>query len=204
MNKNIIVGIAGGTGSGKTTVAKRLKNFLSNRLSCNIIQQDSYYIDRSNIPIEDRKDINYDHPKSLDFDLIIKHLTDLGLGKKIKLPNYNFITHTREKPDAIIYPSDIVIIEGILIFHLSDLRKLMNYKIFVDTTDDIRIIRRLTRDIQERGRSFKEGVKQYLYTVRPMHIEFVEPTKQFADVIIPEGGHNQTAIEILGQSILRK
>ena len=204
MKKSILIGITGGTGSGKTTVAKKVKNFLSDKLSTTIIQQDSYYIDRSNVPLDDRDKINYDHPKSIDYNLIVKHLSMLLRGETIKLPSYNFVIHTREKSETLINPTDVVIIEGILIFHWKEIREILNYKIFVDTPDDIRIIRRITRDIKKRGRNFHEVIKQYFDTVRPMHIEFVEPTKRFADIIITEGGHNKTAIEMIGQSVLRK
>ncbi|NIA23783.1 MAG: uridine kinase [Proteobacteria bacterium] len=200
----MIIGIAGGTGSGKTTVAKKIRNTIIGKHTVVMMQQDSYYRDHSNIPFEEREKINYDHPDSIDIELLIKHLKTLISGSYIDVPIYDFTTHTRKVKTKRENPVDIVIIEGILIFTNKELRELFDYKIFVDTPGDIRFIRRLKRDLVERNRTVNSVIEQYLTTVRPMHIEFVEPSKQFADIIIPEGGFNKNAIDVdvISSSIL--
>lgn len=197
----MIIGIAGGTGSGKTTVAKKIKEKIIDKHTVVMMQQDSYYKDHSDIPFEEREKINYDHPNSIDMELLIKHLKALINGSTVEIPIYDFKTHTRKNITRRENPGDIVIIEGILIFTNKELRELFDYKIFVDTPDDIRFIRRLKRDLTERNRTVNSVIDQYLMTVRPMHIEFVEPTKKFADIIIPEGGFNKNAIDVISSSI---
>lgn len=197
----MIIGIAGGTGSGKTTVAKKIKEKIKDKHTVVMMQQDSYYKDHSDIPFEEREKINYDHPNSIDMELLIKHLKALINGSTVEIPIYDFKTHTRKNITRRENPGDIVIIEGILIFTNKELRELFDYKIFVDTPDDIRFIRRLKRDLTERNRTVNSVIEQYLMTVRPMHIEFVEPTKKFADIIIPEGGFNKNAIDVISSSI---
>ena len=197
----MIIGIAGGTGSGKTTVAKKIKEKIKDKHTVVMMQQDSYYKDHSDIPFEEREKINYDHPNSIDMELLIKHLKALINGSTVEIPIYDFKTHTRKNITRRENPGDIVIIEGILIFTNKELRELFDYKIFVDTPDDIRFIRRLKRDLTERNRTVNSVIDQYLMTVRPMHIEFVEPTKKFADIIIPEGGFNKNAIDVISSSI---
>jgi len=197
----MIIGIAGGTGSGKTTVAKKIKEKIKDKHTVVMMQQDSYYKDHSDIPFEEREKINYDHPNSIDMELLIKHLKALINGSTVEIPIYDFKTHTRKNITKRENPGDIVIIEGILIFTNKELRELFDYKIFVDTPDDIRFIRRLKRDLTERNRTVNSVIDQYLMTVRPMHIEFVEPTKKFADIIIPEGGFNKNAIDVISSSI---
>ncbi len=197
----MLIGIAGGTGSGKTTVAERIRDIISGKHSVIMMQQDSYYKDHSDIPLKERERINYDHPDSIDIELLIEHLKSLVKGIPVNVPVYDFTTHTRKKETKRELPGDIIIIEGILIFTNKELRDLFDYKIFVDTPDDIRFIRRLQRDIVERDRTVDSVIQQYLNTVRPMHIEFVEPSKQFADIIIPEGGFNKNAIDVISSSI---
>jgi len=198
----LVIGIAGGSGSGKTTVASRIISAVGEE-RVTYIQHDSYYKDRSNIPLEEREKINYDHPDALETSLLVRHLHKLLEGSPVEIPIY-FITHTRKPVGNIVYPRDVIIVEGILIFVEKELRELFDIKLYVDTDPDIRFIRRLKRDIEERGRTIDSVIKQYLETVRPMHIEFVEPTKRFADVIIPEGGYNQVAINMVISTILQK
>ena len=199
----LLIGIAGGSGSGKTTVAREIiKAVGEGRVT--YIQHDSYYKDRSNIPLEEREKINYDHPDALETSLLIEHLNRLLKGESVEIPIYDFITHTRKPVGNVVYPRDVIIVEGILIFVEKGLRELFDIKLYVDTDPDIRFIRRLKRDIEERGRTIDSVIKQYLNTVRPMHIEFVEPTKRFADVIIPQGGYNQVAINMVISTILQK
>ena len=202
-NNIFTLGIVGGTGSGKTTVANKLKKYLTKELKVTIIQQDSYYYDRSNISPHERDSINYDHPNSIDYELLLKHLSLLRNGQTINMPSYNFISHTREN-NIIVIPTDVLIVEGILLYHYEKLQNCFDYRIFVDTPDDIRLIRRIERDIQERGRTMNMVKRQYIESVRPMHIEFVEPTKKFANIIIPEGEDNNVAVEMIGQSILSR
>ena len=196
----MIIGICGGTGSGKTTVARRILEDVS---ADNIIylQQDSYYRNLGDLPLELRHRINFDHPDALDNDLFGNHIKALRAGEAIEMPVYNFATHMRRAETVHLEPKPILIIEGILIFVEAALRELMDIKIFVETDDDLRFIRRLQRDVNERGRSVESVINQYLETVRPMHHQFVEPSKRYADVIIPEGGHNLVGIDLIAGKI---
>lgn len=192
----ITIGVAGGTGSGKTTVARRILERVGfDRIA--YVPHDAYYRDLGEMPLADRSRVNYDHPDSLDNELLIQNLQDLQAGKAAEIPIYDFKTHSRTAETRHVDPQPVILVEGILIFGDPRLRALMDVKIFVDTDPDIRFIRRLQRDVAERGRSFESVIQQYLTTVRPMHLEFVEPTKRYADVIIPEGGFNEVAIEMV-------
>lgn len=196
MSKPIVIGICGGTGSGKSTVARAIFESLP-ETNISIIEQDAYYKDQSDLEMEERIKTNYDHPLAFDTRLLIKHIEELSSGKGIDKPIYDFSQHTRAASSVHIAPRDIIIIEGIMIFEDKRLRDLMDIKIFVDTDADIRIIRRITRDIRERGRTLESVIGQYLSTVKPAHEQFIEPTKKFADLIIPEGGYNKVAIDIM-------
>jgi uridine kinase len=196
----MIIGICGGTGSGKTTVANRiLESVSANEVV--FIQQDSYYRNLKDLPLDYRQVANFDHPDALDNDLLVNHLRKLKAGEAIDLPLYDFKTHTRLNETRAVEPKPIVIVEGILIFSEPRLLEQMDIKVFVDTPDDIRFIRRLRRDIAERGRTLESVIEQYVETVRPMHMQFVEPSKRYADVIIPEGGHNLVSIDLLSGKI---
>ena len=200
MNNTILIGVCGGTGSGKTTIAKNIAaEFNQNEVI--LIQPDSYYKKINHLSFEERSKTNFDHPNALDFNLLKNDLVNIKKGKKIAIPQYDFKTHTRLQSTTIIEPHHIVIVEGILSLYDKDIRNLMAIKIFVDTADDIRIIRRLKRDINQRNRSFESVTNQYYNTVRPMHEQFVDPTKKYADIIIPEGGKNPVAIDILRTKI---
>lgn len=194
--KPLIIGVAGGTGSGKTTAVCKIMEALGSR-DVVVIQHDSYYRDRSHLSPEERACINYDHPDALETDLFADHLELLISGKPAEIPVYDFVTHTRRPETVQVKPASVIVVEGILILADMRLRSLMDIKIFVDTDDDERFIRRMERDVRERGRSYESVVEQYLNTVKPMHIEFVEPSKRFADIIIPEGGHNSVAIDLV-------
>lgn len=192
----IIIGVAGGTGSGKTTVAFAILEKVGwNRIA--LIQHDSYYYDASNLPLEERARLNFDHPDALETPLLVEHLKTLRSGQPVQIPTYDFRTHTRLAETRLVNPEPVILVEGILIFAERALRELFDVKIFVDADSDIRFIRRLERDMKERGRSLDSVVEQYMYTVRPMHLEFVEPSKRYADVIIPEGGHNTVALDMV-------
>ncbi len=194
--KPITIGVAGGTGSGKTTVAlKILERVGFDRIA--YVPHDAYYRDASNLPPAERSQLNFDHPDALDNDLLIQHLRQLQAGHGVDIPVYDFKTHTRLAETRRVEPQPVILVEGILIFADKRLRDLMDVKIFVDTDADLRFIRRLQRDISERGRAPESVISQYLRTVRPMHLEFVEPSKRYADVIIPEGGFNEVAIEMV-------
>jgi uridine kinase len=196
----VVIGVAGGTGSGKTTVAHEvLKRAGTEQIS--LIQHDAYYKDLSNLPEAQRAMFNFDHPDALDNDLLIAHLHELKAGRAIEMPVYDFTTHTRTGQTMRVEPHRVILVEGILIFADKSLRRLMDVKIYVDTDADIRFIRRLQRDIAERGRTMDSVIHQYLATVRPMHLEFVESSKHFADIIIPEGGFNEVAIEMIATRI---
>jgi uridine kinase len=196
----MIIGICGGTGSGKTTVANRILESVSADQVV-FIQQDSYYRNLKDLPLDYRHLANFDHPDALDNDLLVNHVRKLKAGEPIDLPLYDFRTHNRMTEVRTVEPRPIVIVEGILIFAEARLLEQMDIKVFVDTPDDIRFIRRLRRDIAERGRTVESVIEQYLATVRPMHMQFVEPSKRFADVIIPEGGHNLVSIDLLSGKI---
>jgi uridine kinase len=196
----MIIGICGGTGSGKTTVANRILESVNKR-DVAFIQQDSYYRNLSDMPLDFRHAVNFDHPDALDNDLLVEHLQALKAGHGAELPIYDFKNHTRMEETLHIEPKPIIIIEGILIFADARLLAEMEIKVFVDTPDDLRFIRRLRRDIDERGRTAESVIEQYLSTVRPMHMQFVEPSKRHADVIIPEGGHNPVGIDLISGRI---
>ncbi len=194
--KPFILGIAGGSGSGKTTVTKKIMSALDSEAII-LIDHDSYYKDQSAIAFEKRLSVNYDHPDALDNDLLLEHLKKLRNYKPVEKPVYNFVSYTRSEQTLRIEPKDIIILEGFLIFTDPRIRDMCDIKIYVDTDDDVRIIRRIERDLKERGRSLESIISQYFLTVKPMHHQFVEPSKRFADIIIPYGGHNQIAIDML-------
>ena len=193
--KPLIIGVAGGSGSGKTTVARAIHAALG--MDGAFIDQDAYYKELGHLSLEERKRVNFDHPDSIDFDLFLDHLTRLSSGQPIEKPTYDFTAHTRSDRRILIQPSDVILVDGILLFVDPRLRLLFDIKVFVDVDDDVRFIRRLQRDLTERGRTLDDVIRQYLATVRPMHLEFVEPSKRYADVILPEGGHNQIGVEMV-------
>jgi len=197
----LFIGIAGGSGSGKTTIAKNIKSKFSKDERVVIIEMDSYYKDFSDLEFKDREVINYDLPKALDFGLLNEHLCQLKQMKAIEQPIYNFVKHLREKNTVHVEPADIVILEGIMTFHRKELRELLDIKIFVDTDADIRLLRRIKRDIEQRGRSFDEIRDRYSRMVRPAYRDFVKPTIQFSDLVIPEGGQNGVAIDMIVSKI---
>jgi len=198
--KPVVMGVAGGTGSGKTTVAREvLKRAGTNQIT--LIQHDAYYKDLGDLPGAQRAMQNFDHPDALENELLIAHLRELKAGRPVEVPVYDFTTHTRTPQTQHVEPHRVILLEGILIFADAELRELMDVKIYVDTDADIRFIRRLQRDIAERDRTMESVVRQYLATVRPMHQEFVEPSKRFADVIIPEGGFNEVAMDMIAARI---
>jgi uridine kinase len=192
----LVIGIAGGSGSGKTTVAQTiLQRVGPDRIS--FLQHDAYYKDLSGLPPAQRAEVNFDHPNSLENELLIWHIQELKHGRAVEVPIYDFSKHSRTDRTFTVKPRSVVLVEGILIFAEPDLRDLFDVKIFVDTDPDLRLIRRLQRDIAERGRTTESVIKQYLSTVRPMHLDFVEPSKRYADVIIPEGGFNTAALDMV-------
>ncbi|MYY55903.1 uridine kinase [Ligilactobacillus salivarius] len=205
-NKPVIIGVTGGSGSGKTTVSRAIFEQLHGH-SLLMLQEDSYYNDQSDMPFEERIKTNYDHPNAFDTELLVKQLKDLLDWKTIEKPIYDYTEHTRSSEVKKVEPKEVIILEGILVLNDPALRDLMDIKIFVDTDDDIRIIRRIQRDIEERGRSLQSVIDQYKSTVKPMYHQFIEPTKRYADIIVPEGGENQVAIDLLVtkvRDILRK
>ncbi|MEZ6095546.1 MAG: uridine kinase [Pirellulaceae bacterium] len=196
----LVIGIAGGSGSGKTTVATQLLNRVGpERIA--FLPHDAYYKELAGLPPAQRAEVNFDHPNSLDTDLLIEHIRQLKAGVGIELPIYDFSTHTRTSESIPVEPKRVVMVEGILILAERELRELLDVKIFVDTDADLRFIRRLERDLAERGRNTASVVEQYLKTVRPMHLEFVEASKRYADVILPEGGHNPTALDLVAAHV---
>jgi uridine kinase len=197
IDKNImVVGIAGGTGSGKTTLADIiLERIGRDRIA--YLPHDAYYRDQKDLPFEERAKVNYDHPDSLETELLIEHIHQLNREQVVEMPVYDFTTHSRKQKTVRVEPKPVVLVEGILIFVEKELRKLFDMKIYVDTDADIRFIRRLTRDIEERGRTVQSVINQYLKTVRPMHLEFVESSKRYADIIVPEGGLNAVASDMV-------
>ncbi|MFC4738214.1 uridine kinase [Bacillus daqingensis] len=195
-NKPIIIGVTGGSGSGKTTVANEVYNQFPEH-SILMIEQDAYYKDQTHLPMEERLKTNYDHPLAFDNDLLIEHLHQLMKGEAVDKPVYDYANHTRAERVIPVQPRDVIILEGIMILEDSRLRDLMDIKLFVDTDSDMRIIRRLLRDINERGRTIDSVIDQYTSVVRPMHLQFIEPTKRYADIIVPEGGHNHVAIDLM-------
>lgn len=205
-NKPVIIGVTGGSGSGKTTVSRAIFEQLHGH-SLLMLQEDSYYNDQSDMPFEERIKTNYDHPNAFDTELLVKQLKDLLDWKTIEKPIYDYTEHTRSSEVEKVEPKEVIILEGILVLNDPALRDLMDIKIFVDTDDDIRIIRRIQRDIEGRGRSLQSVIDQYKSTVKPMYHQFIEPTKRYADIIVPEGGENQVAIDLLVtkvRDILRK
>ena len=192
----LVVGLAGGTASGKTTVTRKLREALSGYRVA-FIDQDAYYRDLADLSLAERRELNFDHPDAFDTELLVQHLHALKAGRPVQKPVYNFVTSTREPHQVPVEPGDLILIEGILVLHIEAIREILDVKIFVDAEDDVRIIRRLTRDIKERGRDFDHVVAQYLRHVRPMHLGFVEPSKRHADIIVPHGGHNDIAIDML-------
>ncbi len=192
----LVIGIAGGSGSGKTTVAQQiLQRVGPDRIA--FLQHDSYYKDLSGLPPAQRAEVNFDHPNSLETELLIQHIATLREGKPVEVPIYDFSIHTRTSRTYTVQPRSVILVEGILIFTEAALRDMFDVKIFVDTDSDLRFIRRLERDISERSRTTESVIKQYQLTVRPMHMEFVEPSKRYADIIIPEGGHNTAALDMV-------
>ena len=196
----MVIGIAGGSGSGKTTVVKALTEELKERVV--VLPQDSYYKDSSHLPIEERQKVNFDHPDSIDFPLLTSQLKQRKEGKTIEQPVYSYLTCSRSKTETItVTPAEVIIIEGILIFNCAELREQMDIKIFVDADDDDRLMRIMARDIKERGRDMNAVLERYSRVVKPMYLQFIEPSKRYADIIIPQGGHNKVAIEIIAATI---
>ncbi len=192
----MIIGISGGTGSGKTTVAQKIISSIGESNAV-YLQQDSYYRNLDQMPLDQRSHVNFDHPDAFDGELMLSHLEDLSAGKSIERPIYDFVAHTRKSETIHVEPLPVIIVEGILIFHDAHMRSLMDIKVFVACDPDIRLVRRLERDIRARGRSVESVIEQYLATVRPMHLQFVAPCMRYADIILPEGGFNDRAMEAL-------
>ena len=199
----MIMGICGGTGSGKTTIARAIVDAVGSE-NVVLVEQDSYYRNLADMPLDDRHHANFDHPDAIDSDLLVNHVKRLKLGQPIDMPIYDMVTHTRSDRVDVIEPRPVVIVEGILIFAEPRILELLDVRVFVDTPDDVRLIRRLRRDINERGRTFERTLDQYEKTIRPMHFEFVEPSKRFADVIIPEGGQTDTSVSMLCSLVREK
>lgn len=195
-HKPIVFGVAGGTASGKTTVARAILEAVG-ASQVAYLPHDAYYKDMSHLPFEERARLNYDHPSSLETKLLVKHIKRLCAGEAVAVPVYDFTAHRRTSETTLVEPSPIILVDGILIFTKRKLRQLMDIKVYIDTDADVRFIRRLLRDMNERGRSLESVVTQYMETVRPMHLKFVEPSKRFADVIIPNGGRNEVAMEMV-------
>lgn len=200
LTKPIVIGVTGGSGSGKTSVSRAIFDHFSGH-SILMLEQDFYYKDQSELSFEERLKTNYDHPFAFDTELLVQHLQDLIKYKAIDKPVYDYSRHTRSEDIIHQEPKEVIIVEGILILDDPKLRELMDIKVYVDTDDDIRIIRRIKRDIEERGRTLDSVIEQYLNVVKPMHNQFVEPTKRYADIIIPEGGRNQVAIDLMTTKI---
>ena len=192
----IVIGVAGGSGSGKTTVVRRIIDSIGHDQVA-VLDHDRYYRDRNDLRLEERAALNYDHPDALETDLMVRHVVELKAGRPVEVPSYDFSRHARLSSTETVSPRRAIIVEGILVFADAPLRALMDIKIFVDTDSDTRFIRRLSRDVAERGRTMESVIEQYQSTVKPMHLEFVEPSKRYADVILPQGGHNTVAVEML-------
>ena len=195
MSDVIVIGVAGGTGSGKTTLVKALVNRFGDNIT--VLSHDNYYKRHDELSYEERTKLNYDHPDAFDTDMMIEHLLQLKSGTAIECPTYDYTIHDRAEKTVTVKPSRVIIVEGLLIFQSQELCDLMDIKIYVDTDADVRILRRIVRDVRDRGRSLESVVNQYLTTVKPMHEQFVEPSKRKADIIIPEGGHNQVALDMV-------
>ncbi len=196
----LVIGIAGGSGSGKTTVVKTITRQLSGRVV--VIPQDSYYKDSSHLPLEERQKINFDHPDAIDWKLLCQQIRELKQGRTVEQPVYSYITCSRSKTETVtVEPAEVIIVEGILIFTCKELRDQMNIKIFVDADSDDRLMRIIVRDMEERGRTIEMAIDHYQETVKPMHLQFIEPSKRYADIIIPEGGHNKVAIDVITTTV---
>ena len=196
----LVIGIAGGSGSGKTTVVRAITQSLSGRVV--VSPQDSYYKDSSHLPIEERQKINFDHPDAIDWKLLCQQIRELKQGRTVEQPVYSYITCSRSATETVtVEPADVIIVEGILIFTHKELRDQMNIKVFVDADDDDRLMRILVRDIAERGRTIETAIAHYTETVKPMHLQFIEPSKRYADIIVPQGGHNRVAIDVIAATI---
>jgi uridine kinase len=201
--KPLVIGIAGGSGSGKSTVARNVGASLGDA-SVAFIDMDAYYLDHAHLPFEERKRINWDHPNAFDWDHLVSQLSELSAGRPIEKPVYDFVVHARRSDTVRIPPADVIVVDGILLLTDVRVRDLCDVKVFVDADADVRLIRRIKRDLTKRGRSLDEILEQYLSTVQPMHLEFVEPSKRYADVIVPRGGHNPVAIEMIVAKIARR
>ncbi len=201
MTRPTVIGIAGGSASGKTSIAQLLKEAYDDYKSVIILRQDDYYKDQTHLPFAERLKTNYDHPFAFDTELLIKQLDTLIGGKPIEKPVYDYVNHTRSSITEVVYPADVIVLEGLFVLHDEAIRKKLDMKLFVDTDADVRFIRRLKRDVTERGRTLENVCDQYLNTVRVMHNAFVEPSKRYADLIIPEGSHNRVAIDLLKTKI---
>jgi len=201
--KPLIIGIAGGSGSGKSTVARNVAGALRSE-SVAFIDMDAYYINFAHLPLDERRKINWDHPDAFDWELLVEQLTQLGGGATIRKPVYDFVSHTRRDETVVVPPADVVVVDGILLFSDARVRELCDVKVYVDADADVRLIRRIRRDISKRGRPLDEILDQYSTTVQPMHLQFVEPTKRYADVILPRGGHNAVAIDMIVANIQRR
>ncbi len=196
----LVVGIAGGTASGKTTVARKIVAAV-HASKVAFLEQDAYYRDLSDLPIEERRQFNFDHPDAFDVDKLVGHLNALRDGRAVEMPTYDFAAHTPAPRTVRVEPAPVVIIEGILVLAIEPVRRLLDLKVFVDTDDDVRVLRRIERDVRDRGRTLQSVVEQYFRTVRPMHLGFVEPSKRFADIIIPHGGSNEVAIDLVAGAV---
>ena len=203
MSKPLVIGIAGGTGSGKSTVARRVAEALK-RASVAFVDMDAYYRNFAHLPLAERRRVNWDHPDAFDLDLFVDQLARLARGEAVEKPVYDFVDHVRSGERVAIAPADVVVVDGILLFVDPRVRALCDVKVFVDADADVRLVRRLRRDMAHRGHPFDEILEQYLATVRPMHLQFVEPSKRYADVIVPRGGHNAVATEMIVAKIQRR
>jgi uridine kinase len=199
--KPVIIGIAGGSASGKTSVSERIRDQFSDTNSVLILRQDDYYKDQADLTMEERYKVNYDHPFAFDNDLFVAQLKDLIAGKAVEKPTYDYVLFTRAARTETCYPADVIVVEGLFVLEDPQIRSLLDIKVFIDTAADVRFIRRLVRDVKERGRTLDSVVNQYLTTTRVMHDSFIEPSKRYADIIIPEGGRNEVAIDLLNTKI---
>ncbi|HEU4629438.1 MAG TPA: uridine kinase [Gemmatimonadaceae bacterium] len=202
--KPLVIGIAGGTGSGKSTVARRVAEALRASSSVAFLDMDAYYRSFGHLSLDERRQVNWDHPDALDLDLLVAQLAELAAGRAVEKPVYDFVTHLRAARTVRVEPANVVVVDGILLFADERVRALCDVKVFVDADADVRLIRRIRRDMAARGRPLEEILNQYLSTVRPMHLQFVEPSKRYADVIIPRGGHNAVAVEMIVAKIQRR